>query len=263
MTCVVTPSSSTVENLYPFNTTGSFTPGLETTGPLNNGIFKADYVPGAKNHISGVFFRTRADQTVNTAAGQLLPQWRNGVIDRVDFSTVAWTWIPNSTWVNDLRWGLAYFKNETTVLDGNINPAAPWPTGYGINTGVTNPAVFRDAVRYDYRLHQPIRHWQQRADRPRSGRQLVDHQTTFPICAASIASSLVVEFIEVLWDEGHWRQRTSAICRLGHVCKPERISSPAHPSGVRFSSATIPTISGSTITRVSLRMTGGSPADSR
>src|SRR6202030_444030 len=60
-TCVVTPSSSTVENLYPFNTTGSFTPGLETTGPLNNGIFKADYVPGAKHHISGVFFRTRAD----------------------------------------------------------------------------------------------------------------------------------------------------------------------------------------------------------
>ena len=141
-TCVVTPSSSAVENLYPFNTTGSFTPGLETTGPLNNGIFKADYVPGAKHHISGVFFRTRADQLVNTAAGQLLPQWRNGVIDRVDFSTVAWTWIPNSTWVNDLRWGLAYFKNATTVLDGNVNPAANWPTGYGINTGVTNPTYF-------------------------------------------------------------------------------------------------------------------------
>jgi Carboxypeptidase regulatory-like domain/TonB dependent receptor len=141
-TCVVTPSSSTVENLYPFNTTGTFTPGLETTGPLNNGIFKADYVPGAKHHISGVFFRTRADQVVNTAAGQLLPQWRNGVIDRVDFSTVAWTWIPNSTWVNDLRWGLAYFNNATTVLDGNVNPSAPWPTGYGINTGVTNPAYF-------------------------------------------------------------------------------------------------------------------------
>jgi hypothetical protein len=141
VTCVVSPAAATVENLYPFNTTGAFAPGLETTGPLNNGIFKGDYEPNAKHHISGVFFRTRASQTVNTAAAQILPQWRNGVIDRVDFSAVAWTWIMNSNWVNDLRWGLAYFKNETTMLD-TLNPADPWPTGYGMNTGVTNPTYF-------------------------------------------------------------------------------------------------------------------------
>jgi hypothetical protein len=40
-----------------------------------------------------------------------------------------------------LRW-LAYFKNETTILDGNINPAALWLAGYRINTGVTNPGYF-------------------------------------------------------------------------------------------------------------------------
>ena len=26
--------------------------------------------------------------------------------------------------------------------DSTVNPAAPWPTGYGINTGVTNPSYF-------------------------------------------------------------------------------------------------------------------------
>ncbi len=122
--------------------TGNYTPGLETTGPLNNGIFKGDYIPSEKHHLSGVFFRTRGDQTVNTAVGQLRPEWRNGVIDRVDFGSAAWTWIANSAWVNDLRWGIAYFKNQTTTLDNNVNPAAPWPTGYGMNTGVTNPAYF-------------------------------------------------------------------------------------------------------------------------
>jgi len=200
-TCVVTPSSSTVENLYPFNTTGSFTPGLETTGPLNNGIFKADYVPGAKHHISGVFFRTRADQVVNTAAGQLLPQWRNGVIDRVDFSTVAWTWIPNSTWVNDLRWGLAYFKNETTVLDGNINPAAPWPTGYGINTGVTNPLYFGMpfVTITGFTSQLGIGNNEPTVRGPEGNWSITDNVSYL---RGKHSFKFGFEFIEVLWDEG-------------------------------------------------------------
>jgi hypothetical protein len=200
-TCVVTPSSSTVENLYPFNTTGSFTPGLETTGPLNNGIFKADYVPGAKHHISGVFFRTRADQVVNTAAGQLLPQWRNGVIDRVDFSTVAWTWIPNSTWVNDLRWGLAFFKNETTVLDGNINPAAPWPTGYGINTGVTNPLYFGMpfVTITGFTSQLGIGNNEPTVRGPEGNWSITDNVSYLH---GKHSFKFGFEFIEVLWDEG-------------------------------------------------------------
>ena len=37
------------------------------------------------------------------------------------------------------RGGLAYIANATTVLDGNITAGAPYPAGYGIPTGVTNP----------------------------------------------------------------------------------------------------------------------------
>ena len=43
------------------------------------------------------------------------------------------------SWVNDLRWGLTYFYAETLPGDENVLPSNPWPTGYGMNTGVTNP----------------------------------------------------------------------------------------------------------------------------
>lgn len=200
-TCVVTAASPTFENLYPYNTTGTFTPGLETTGPLNNGVFKGDYVPSAKHHISGVFFKTRATQTVNTASAQLLPQWRNGVIDRVDFSTVAWTWIPNSTWVNDLRWGLAYFKNETTVLDGNVNPASPWPTGYGMNTGVTNPAYFGMPfiTISGFTSQLGIGNNEPTVRGPEGNWSIIDNVSYL---RGKHSFKFGGEFIEVLWDEG-------------------------------------------------------------
>ncbi len=199
--CTVTPSSSTFENLFPFSSTGTFTPGLTTSGPLNNGVAKGDYVPNQKNHISGVFFRTRATQTVNTAAAQLLPQWENYVNDRVDFSTVAWTWIPNSTWVNDLRWGLAYFKNDTAMVDGNINPALPWPQGYGINTGVTNPAYFGmptiTITGFTGQLGVGVNEPTVRG--PEGNWSIID---TVSYLRGKHSFKFGVEFINVLWDEG-------------------------------------------------------------
>ena len=47
-TCVVTPASSTVENLFPYNPNAvdHFAPNLISTTPLNNGVIKGDYVPG-------------------------------------------------------------------------------------------------------------------------------------------------------------------------------------------------------------------------
>ncbi len=53
--CVPQPSSATFENLFPFTTntttSGNFAPGLITSGPLNNGFFKGDYVINQKNHV--------------------------------------------------------------------------------------------------------------------------------------------------------------------------------------------------------------------
>ncbi len=141
--CVPQPSSATFENLFPFTTdtatSGNFAPGLITSGPLNNGYFKVDYVANQKNHVSGMYYISRANQVVTYAAGQLEPQWRGTVPTDAQMFNGAWTWTPTSTWVNDFRGGLALLHNQTTSGDVGMIPANPWPAGYGFNTGVTNP----------------------------------------------------------------------------------------------------------------------------
>ena len=140
-TCVVTPASSTFENLFPFNPNQSnnFAPNLVTTGPLNNGFIKGDYVLGPHHHVSGFYFISKSYQHVGYDTRQLLPQWQANVPSDVRMYNGAWTWTPNSTWVNDARAGYSYLYAKTLSGDTSMIPANPWPSGYGFNTGVTNP----------------------------------------------------------------------------------------------------------------------------
>ena len=150
-TCVVTPASSTVENLFPYvtNSGGTYNPPLITNGPLNNGVFKLDYIPGPHHHISGTYFEAKSAQLVNQTNGELASPaplgnggslWEVALSDHVEMYTGSWTWVPNSTWVNDFRLGNTYFDNFTLLNDGNIVASNTWPTGYALPTGVTNPA---------------------------------------------------------------------------------------------------------------------------
>lgn len=138
-TCAVTPSSSTNENLFPYlasSTSDLYSPSLTSSGPLNNGFIKGDYVINEKNHLSGIYFVSKSDQVVQYAAGQILPQWEASVPNDMQMYSGDWTWTPNSTWVNDFRMGVAYLDNLTVSQDGTLNPQSPWPAGYGFNTGV-------------------------------------------------------------------------------------------------------------------------------
>jgi len=138
--CIPQPASSTFENLFPFttNTTvaGNFAPGLTTTGPLNNGLFKGDYIPGPHHHLNGVVYISKTSQTVNAAAGELLPQWNAAVTTNIQMYEGAWTWTPGSSWVNDLRVGYSFLDDLTLPGDVKINPSDAWPSGYGMKTGV-------------------------------------------------------------------------------------------------------------------------------
>ena len=142
-TCTVMAASQTFENLFPLttnaNTAGNFTPNLVTTGPLNNGFIKGDYVLGPHHHVSGFYFVSKSFQHVGYANGQLLPQWEANVPSNVQMFNGAWTWTPGSAWVNDARAGYSYLHAQTISADVNMLPSNPWPTGYGFNTGVTNP----------------------------------------------------------------------------------------------------------------------------
>jgi len=60
----------------------------------------------------------------------------------------SWTYVPNSSYVNEFKVGYTHYQLPFFSADHNANPAAPWglsngiPTGYAINSGVTNPLFF-------------------------------------------------------------------------------------------------------------------------
>jgi len=142
-TCVVSPASATVENLYPFNSdpTGvsDYSPGLSSDFPLNNGLFKGDYILSPNNHITGLFYQSKSTQYSATG---LTHEWGTTATQYARQMSGGWTWTPSSTWVNDFKLGYVYIINNTIDPSDFRNPADPWPQGYGMNTGVTNPLYF-------------------------------------------------------------------------------------------------------------------------
>ena len=143
VTCVVTPGSPSFENMWPFSTNtatqGNYVPPITTTGPLNNGLMKGDYIISPHQHVSGMVFISKSNMQGNQFPGQLLPQWQTPAINDVQQYDGSWTWTPNSTWVNDFRMGYVYMNNASPVGDQSTVASNPWPSGYGLNTGVTNP----------------------------------------------------------------------------------------------------------------------------
>jgi hypothetical protein len=141
-TCAVSPASSSFENVFPNNpnpTSTTFAPGLTSNGPLNNGLLKIDYNISSHHHLNGMYYRSSATQTVNTIAQQSAPQWLATVPQNAYQYDGDWTWTPGSNWVNDFRLGYVYVKNTTFPGDLNTPAGSPYPAGYGMPTGVTNP----------------------------------------------------------------------------------------------------------------------------
>ena len=142
-TCVVTPAnnSPTGENLFPYITSTTSNIFLQTglsNLPLNNGIFKGDYILSSHHHLSGMVYVSKS-VSHNLGATELLPQyWTAGTNNGQQYSG-DWTWTPNSTLVNDFRLGYVFIRNQTLNGDVDMIPGNPWPSGYSMPTGVTNP----------------------------------------------------------------------------------------------------------------------------
>jgi hypothetical protein len=138
--CIPQPASATFENLFPYNPNASnnFAPGILNSQPLDNGIFKADYVINEKHHLSGTYYRSQSFQTGPNGEGPpgaLEPQWVYQVPQKVWMYTGAWTWTPISSIVNNVTFGGVFGDEATQHADYNTPLSSPWPTGYGINTG--------------------------------------------------------------------------------------------------------------------------------
>ena len=111
--------------------TSADTVGFPDTFAINNGIGKIDYHPSDHHTITGSYFYGSGTAIGEDAA------FTQSIFEtigdmRAQFLTTSWTWTPNSTWVNDLRFGWNHY-NRTTNVGDYLTP----PGSYGLNTGVT------------------------------------------------------------------------------------------------------------------------------
>jgi hypothetical protein len=148
--CIPQPASSTFENLFPFN------PGTNPAGPAafapfplpnttteNNGIVKINYHINDHHALSGSYFIADMPNALwVTAPDQLTNLMQNYITVRTRVFGSNWTYTPNSTWVNELRVGTNSITEIDLGPDNKQNQALPWPTGFGIPTGVTNPVYY-------------------------------------------------------------------------------------------------------------------------
>ena len=112
--------------------------GFPNVVSTDNVLGKIDYHISDHHTLAGSYFfgngTTVAESITNPGITQ--PQFRDNAQLRAQFVTTSWTWTPNSTWVNDLRFGWN-FHHRVDHVDDISTPLST----YGINTGITDPAL--------------------------------------------------------------------------------------------------------------------------
>jgi outer membrane receptor protein involved in Fe transport len=148
--CSLKPTSYTPgasESLFPPNLgTGqnnSVILGLVSTSAQDNGVVKGDYHINDHHSLSGMYFRGVGGGSWHDGAWEVgIPGSTNAPFisdlwGYIQAGSGAWTWVPNSTMVNEFRMGYSYYRQDSDSNDATINPLA-----YGINTGVTDSRKF-------------------------------------------------------------------------------------------------------------------------
>jgi Carboxypeptidase regulatory-like domain/TonB dependent receptor-like, beta-barrel len=134
----VSPLSTTLLPQYGTNTgtTQNVSRGFGNNIDINNGVGKLDYHLNDHHAFSGSFYRGEGS-ALGEDGVRTQPYFSQLGTMISNFLTTSWTWTPNSSWVNDLRFGWNHYQRETNVADYQTPP-----TTYGINTGITDPKYF-------------------------------------------------------------------------------------------------------------------------
>jgi len=153
--CTVTPASSSFENVFVTNPTSgkNIVPtGLATLSDVNstyNGLAKVDYHVNDRNTLSGMFFIGDGSGTWDDNPSVITSAFSESLFPvTLRMGSGSWTWVPNSSYVNEFKVGYTHYALPFLSVDHNANPQAPWgisngiPTGFAMNTGITNPAFF-------------------------------------------------------------------------------------------------------------------------
>jgi hypothetical protein len=115
------------------NASGFLNLGYPNVTNVDNAIGKIDYHPNERNTVSGMYFYGNNNGTVDDSF-EVQPQWLTVIHTRAQVLGTNWTWVPNSRWVNEARFGYNRLYQPTFTADHTQSAAS-----LGLNTGVTNP----------------------------------------------------------------------------------------------------------------------------
>ena len=136
-TFTVNPLTAKIIGLFGTNTTNTDQQayGFPDIVSIYNTVGKIDYHLNDHHTFSGsYFFGNGTSSSEDTAITQ--PFFVSLGKLRAQFVTTSWTWTPNSTWVNDARFGWNF--HHRVVVPADSTTAL---NSYGLVTGVTNPAL--------------------------------------------------------------------------------------------------------------------------
>src|SRR4029077_5522641 len=144
--CIPVPPSSTVENILPFNPGNQFsTPqqvvpgGVQAMSDVNstyNGLAKVDYHLNDRNTLSGMFFIGDGSGTWNDNPSAIASYFSESLFPvRARVGSGSWTFVPNSSYVNEFKVAYTHYSLPFFSADHNANPDAPWGLSNGIPTG--------------------------------------------------------------------------------------------------------------------------------
>jgi hypothetical protein len=135
--CTFTPPNTVSCNGkgFPTNAGGGTTIpyGLSNTVSSDNAVGKVDYNFNQRHTFSTIYFFGNNSGTVADAS-EIQPQWLTQIHTRAQVFGENWTYVPNSNWVNEARFGYNRLYQPTFTNDHNVPSSS-----YGLNTGVTNP----------------------------------------------------------------------------------------------------------------------------
>ncbi len=136
--CVVTPAVKCTPNA------GLFSNNLPTTqlpidylltGGTNNGVAKFDYHLNDHNSLNAEIFTGRGFVT-DAISSVTQPYWSTPLGVNSDVARAVWTWVPNSSWVNDARFGFDHSLMAVyNAYDCNPASNAPNYANLGFVTG--------------------------------------------------------------------------------------------------------------------------------
>jgi hypothetical protein len=139
------------QGLFPASASGSLTTNLSSTNRIDSGLVKGDYHINDKNTLTGMYFISPGNGILADNPGrQIATQFLTNQYARSQVGSGAWTWTPNSSWVNEARVGYSHYYQVFVSQDHTQDPANYAFTGngsatlgtYHIYTGQANPAYF-------------------------------------------------------------------------------------------------------------------------